>query len=192
MSNRPCPQVLGIDEHFFSKKQRYATTLVDLKNHKVFDVVLGRSEARLEGYLKQLPGREQVKVVVMDLSETYRRIVKRYFPNAQIVADRFHVVRLVNHHFLKLWQQQDPEGRKNRGLLGLMRRHHWNLSRRPAAATAVLSGAVSGAGGALPSQTQADAVIAAQNAEAKQSQPVRIPTPSTDPAVRTEPSGCTG
>ncbi len=43
------------------------------------------------------------------------------------MADRFHVVRLVNHHFLKLWQQQDPEGRKNRGLLSLMRRHHWKF-----------------------------------------------------------------
>lgn len=128
MSNRPCPQVLGIDEHFFSHKQGYATTLVDLKNHKVFDVVLGRSEAQLERYLKQLRGRDQVRVVVMDRSETYRRIVRRYFPNAQIVADRFHVVRLVNHHFLKLWQQHDPEGRKNRGLLSLMRRHQWNLS----------------------------------------------------------------
>src|SRR5690606_37343903 len=38
------------------------------------------------------------------------------------------VVRLVNQHFLKLWQQHDPEGRKNRGLLSLMRRHHWKLS----------------------------------------------------------------
>src|SRR5690606_30992658 len=34
----------------------------------------------------------------------------------------------VNQHFLKLWQQYDPEGRKNRGLLSLMRRHHWKLS----------------------------------------------------------------
>jgi transposase len=63
----------------------------------------------------------------MDLSETYRSIVKKYFPNAKIVADRFHVVRLLNHHFMKLWQQLDPEGRKNRGLLSLMRRHAWNL-----------------------------------------------------------------
>ncbi len=63
----------------------------------------------------------------MDLSETYRNLMRKFFPNAQIVADRFHVVRLVNHHFLKLWQQQDPEGRKNRGLLSLMRRHHWKL-----------------------------------------------------------------
>jgi transposase len=128
LSGRPCPQVLGIDEHFFSRKRGYATTLVDLKNHKVFDVVLGRSEASLRSYLKRLPGKEQVRVIVMDLSETYRRIARQYFPNAMIVADRFHVVRLVNQHFLKLWSQHDPEGRKNRGLLSLMRRHHWKLA----------------------------------------------------------------
>jgi transposase len=120
--------VLGIDEHFFTRKKGYATTLVDLKNHKVFDVVLGRSEASLRQYLSRLSGREQVQVVVMDLSETYRQIVRKYFPNAKIVADRFHVVRLINQHFLKLWQLQDPVGRKNRGLLSLMRRHRWNLS----------------------------------------------------------------
>ena len=128
LSSRACPQVLGIDEHFFTRKKGYATTLVDLKNHKVFDVVLGRSEASLRSYLKRLPGRENVRVIVMDLSETYRQIARQYFPNAMIVADRFHVIRLVNQHFLKLWQQYDPEGRKNRGLLSLMRRHHWRLS----------------------------------------------------------------
>lgn len=128
LSGRSCPQVLGIDEHFFSRKRGYATTLVDLKNHKVFDVVLGRSEASLRSYLKRLPGKENVRIIVMDLSETYRRIAQQYFPNALIVADRFHVVRLVNQHFMKLWQQFDSEGRKNRGLLSLMRRHHWKLS----------------------------------------------------------------
>lgn len=126
-SGRACPQVLGIDEHFFTRKRGYATTLVDLQHHKVFDVVLGRSEASLRGYLKRLPGRERVRVIVMDLSETYRQIARQYFPNAVIVADRFHVIRLVNQHFLKLWQSQDPDGRKNRGLLSLMRRHHWKL-----------------------------------------------------------------
>lgn len=128
LSGRPCPQVLGIDEHFFSRRKGYATTLVDLKNRKVFDLVLGRSEASLSGYLKRLPGRENVRVIVMDLSDTYRRIARKYFPNAVIVADRFHVIRLVNQHFLRLWRDYDPEGRRNRGLLSLMRRHHWNLS----------------------------------------------------------------
>lgn len=130
LDRRNCPIVLGIDEHFFSRRHGYATTLVDLRNHKVFDVVLGRSESALEGFLKRLKGRERVKVIVMDLSETYRAIARKYFPNAMIVADRFHVIRLLNHQFLKLWSSIDPDGRKNRGLLSLMRRHRWNLEPR--------------------------------------------------------------
>ena len=93
----------------------------------MFDVKLGRSEPSLRRYLRALEGKDNVRVVVMDLSETYRSIACRYFPEATIVADRFHVVRLVNQHFMKVWQQHDPEGRKNRGLISLMRRHQWRL-----------------------------------------------------------------
>ncbi|WP_082793654.1 transposase [Zhongshania aliphaticivorans] len=39
----------------------------------------------------------------MDLSETYRSIARRYFPNAIITADGFRVVRLINQHYLKVW-----------------------------------------------------------------------------------------
>jgi transposase len=127
LEGRSCPQILGIDEHFFSRKDGYATTFADLKNHKVFDVVLGRSELSLRAYLRRLKGRDKVQIVVMDLSETYRSIVKKYFPNAMIVTDRFHVVRLLNHHFLKVWGALDENGRKSRGLISLMRRHEWNL-----------------------------------------------------------------
>jgi transposase len=42
-----CPRVLGIDEHTLHKGQRFATTFCDLKNHRVFDLVPGRSEANL-------------------------------------------------------------------------------------------------------------------------------------------------
>jgi transposase len=114
---------MGIDEHFFTRKDGFATTIADLTRHKVFDVVLGRSEPSLRSFLRNLIGRERVRVVVMDLSETYRSIAKKYFPNALVVADRFHVVRLVNHAFVKTWGELDEKGRKNRGLLSLMRRH---------------------------------------------------------------------
>lgn len=127
MSNRECPKVLGIDEHFFSRQKGYATTLVDLHRNKVFDVRLGRSEASLHRYLRHLPGKDNVKLIVMDLSETYRSIARQHFPRAKIVADRFHVVRLVNQHFLNAWKDVDPEGRRDRGLISLMRRHEWHL-----------------------------------------------------------------
>ena len=126
--NHTCPRVMGIDEHFFTRKKGYATTFVDLRKHKVFDVKLGRSERSLRSYLSALRDRDKIQVIVMDLSETYRNIARRYFPNATIVADRFHVVRLINHHFLNVWKLHDEEGRKNRGLLSLMRRHEWKLS----------------------------------------------------------------
>lgn len=122
-----CPKVLGIDEHFFTRKQGYATTFCDLKNHRIYDVALGRSEAALEAYFLRLEGKEQVRVVCMDLAAVYRSIVKRHFPKAVIVADRFHVIRLINHHFLACWREIDPVGSKNRGLLSLMRRHRHNL-----------------------------------------------------------------
>jgi transposase len=126
--NEPCPRVLGIDEHFFTRKQGYATTFCDLAHHKIYDIALGRSEIALAPFLAQLIDKSKVKVVVIDLSETYRNVVRKSFPNAKIVTDRFHVIRLVNHHFLKVWQLLDPLGRKNRGLLSLMRRHAHRLS----------------------------------------------------------------
>ena len=122
-----CPRVLGIDEHFFSRKEGYATTLCDLEHHRVYDVVLGRSETALAGYFQQLREPERVRVVCMDLSSPYRALARRFFPNARIVADRFHVVRLVSQAFLQVWKQLDPVGGQNRGLLGLMRRHAWTL-----------------------------------------------------------------
>jgi transposase len=124
--NASVPKVMGIDEKKFSKKLGYQTTLVNLQRHTVYDITLGRTESNLGKYLQKLPDRSNCKVIVMDLSETYRNIAKNYFPKAMIVADRFHVVRLINHHFLKTWSQLDGVGRKNRGLMYLMRMHEWS------------------------------------------------------------------
>jgi transposase len=130
LKSRPCPTVLGIDEHFFTRKDGYATTLCDLRRHTIFDVVKGRSGADLHSYLQQLPGKENVKVVCMDLSSTYRKVVKQYFPHAMIVADRFHVIRLLQQHCLQTYQQLSPTLKYHRGLLGALRTLPEHLSAR--------------------------------------------------------------
>jgi transposase len=122
-----CPRVLGIDEHFFTRKDGFATTFCDLGRRKIYDVALGRSEKALEGFLRGIPGKAGVRVVCMDLAEHYRALARKHFPQALIVADRFHVVRLVNQHFIAVWALLDPQGRKNRGLLSLIRRHPKHL-----------------------------------------------------------------
>lgn len=128
LSDAQCPRILGIDEHFFTRKKGFATTLCDLGKHRIFDVVLGRSERALDGYFRRLKGKEQVRVVCIDMAVHYRQLIRKHFPNAKIVADRFHVIRLVNHYLLATWRELDPVGSKNRGLLSLMRRHPENLS----------------------------------------------------------------
>jgi transposase len=53
----------------------------------------------------------------MDLASVYRAIIRKHFPGARIVADRFHVIRFINHHVLACWREIDPTGAKHRGLL---------------------------------------------------------------------------
>ena len=125
-----CPQVLGIDEHRVHRGMPFATTFCDLKKRRIFDIVTGRSEKELAAFLGRQQGREKVKVVCIDLSSTYRALVRRWFPNARIVADRFHVVRVLQHHFMDLARQIVPELKNHRGLLGALRRHPSRLEER--------------------------------------------------------------
>jgi len=122
------PMVLGIDEHTLHKGLRFATTFTDLKNHRIFDIVPGRSEADLRPYLERLQGREKVRVVCIDLSSPYRRLIASHFPNAKIVADRFHVIPLIIHHFMELARQIAPQIKNHRGLLAALRKRSDNLT----------------------------------------------------------------
>lgn len=108
-NNRQCPRIMGIDEHRFSRKTGFVTTFCNLEKHSVFDVACGRSEAELLPFLTSLRGRHRVKVVCMDMHAPYRKMVRRWFPNANIVTDRFHVIKLINHHFAKTCKLIDEE-----------------------------------------------------------------------------------
>jgi Transposase and inactivated derivatives len=105
--NRLCPRILGIDEHRFTRKHGFVTTFCDLQKRKVVDVALGRDNFRLHDFLLSLKGRERVRVVCIDMNSAYRNLVRQWFPNAMIVSDRFHVIRLVQHHFSKVCKLVD-------------------------------------------------------------------------------------
>lgn len=122
------PRVLGIDEHFFSARKRFATTFCDLKKRRIFDVAAGRSGADLRSYLSDLKSKSSVRIVCMDLSESYRSIARSYFPGALVIADRFHVVRLALHHLMQTCRTIDPELTARRGALRLLQKHARNLT----------------------------------------------------------------
>ena len=101
-------RILGIDEHFASRRRHHATTFCDLAKYKAYDVVFGRTEAALARYLHHVKGKEKVRVVCIDLSSTYRALVTKHFRNALTVTDRFHVIRLIAQQFLTAWRHIDP------------------------------------------------------------------------------------
>ena len=107
---------------------RQDQTLCDLGKHKIFDIVKGRSEQDLRDYLNNLKGKERVRVVCIDLSSTYRSIIKKYFPNAKIVADRFHVIRLIQHQCMMTYRELSNKVKSNRGVLAILRTRPDRLS----------------------------------------------------------------
>lgn len=101
----PWPETIGIDEIFFRRGKYgriFVTVIVDYKNKRVLDLIEGRHKGELFKKLLHRPGRENVRRVVIDMSGTYRGFVKEFFPNAEIVADKFHVLRLLNPMINKL------------------------------------------------------------------------------------------
>ncbi len=104
--NYAWPSKIGIDEHAFGKDPihqttRFATMIVDFNNKRPLELVDGKSGFLLEEALKHIPGRENVRHVALDLSDPYKKFVKDFFPNAEMVADKFHVLRLLNHHIMR-------------------------------------------------------------------------------------------
>jgi transposase len=78
-------------------------------------MALGRSPAELlaDERLTSIPGRENVKNVIIDLSKNYRKLATELFPKCQIIADRFHVVRLFNQIVNQYRKEATGDKRKN-------------------------------------------------------------------------------
>lgn len=90
---------LGIDEIALRKGHKeFVVVLVDLDSHQLIGMAPSRKHVDIEAVLS-LWGSEvlsQIEEVSIDLSGNYRGLVRRLLPDAEIVADRFHVMKLVN------------------------------------------------------------------------------------------------
>jgi len=114
--NYAWPKTIGIDEHFFTRKNGYRefmTIFIDYTNKRPRELVLGRSSGVLQAGVSHIEGRENVLRVAMDLSKPYKSFVREYFPNASITADKFHVLRLLNGSINKYRKQYTGDERKN-------------------------------------------------------------------------------
>ena len=90
------PEVVSLDEFKGnSGGQKYNSIVADPKNRVVLEILPNRYENDLIKYFSNFPNKTEVKHFVCDMNPHFRLVAKTCFPNAVIVADRYHVVRQV-------------------------------------------------------------------------------------------------
>lgn len=118
------PQNIAFDDF---KSGKFATSgmsmiLIDSVNHLILDVMKDRGAGQLRAYFNQYSpaARAAVKTITVDLFTPYRAMIKDLFPNANIVADRFHVVtqayREINKVRISVMKQFGSDSKEYRQL----------------------------------------------------------------------------
>ena len=96
---RPPVHVIGIDEVSRRKGQVYLTVVYDLERRVLLWVGGDRTEEAVRPFFTKEMGPRRcrtLQVVCMDMWAAYAKLVRQHAPNAQILFDRFHIVKHLN------------------------------------------------------------------------------------------------
>ena len=88
-------QHIGVDEVARAKGHDYMTVVYDMESGRLIWVEKGRTSDVFSSFLNQLPEttKQGIKAVAMDMGPAYQKAVNESLPNADIVFDRFHVMK---------------------------------------------------------------------------------------------------
>ena len=90
------PEVVSLDEFKGnSGGQKYNSIIVDPQKRVVLDILPNRFENDLVKYFSQFDNKNEVKYFICDMNQHFRQVAKTCFPQATIVADKYHVIRQV-------------------------------------------------------------------------------------------------
>ena len=133
---RPPVHVIGIDEVSRRKGQVYLTVVYDLERRVLLWVGEDRTEEAVKKFFTEEMGRRRcrtLRVVCMDMWAAYANLVRDHAPQAQILFDRFHVVKHLNEAVdavrRELWRQlTSKEKVEVKGTRWLLLKNPWNLT----------------------------------------------------------------
>jgi transposase len=97
---------IAIDEISTGKGHRYLTVVLDLKSGTVVFVGEGKGADALLPFWRRLRASgARIEAVAIDMSRAYIQAVETHLPEAAIVFDRFHIVKLLNDKLSQLRRQ---------------------------------------------------------------------------------------
>jgi transposase len=125
---------LGIDEIHLGSKKRYFTIVIDLEDGRILWAKPGRGGAALRGFWPRLRrAKTKIQAVATDMSAAYWSAVLDHLPDAALVFDKFHVIKLMNERLDDLRRQmvreaEGPFKLRIKGTRFLLLRNPENLS----------------------------------------------------------------
>ena len=133
---RPPVHAIGIDEVSRRKGQVYLTVVYDLERRVLLWVGDDRTEEAVRPFFTLEMGKRRcqtLQVVCMDMWAAYAKLVRDHAVNAQILFDRFHIVKHLNEAVeaarRDLWRQLTTKERVSfKGTRWLLLKNPWNLS----------------------------------------------------------------
>lgn len=104
---------LSVDETSTRKGHNYFTILADRKAKKVVGIAVGKDKEAFAHALVDMEirgaDRHKVKAVTMDMSTSYIAAVNEYMYQADIVFDRFHIVKKMNEAVDEIRRKEQKE-----------------------------------------------------------------------------------
>lgn len=121
------PRILGIDELTLLGKPR--CVLTNIEQRTLVEMLPVRTKQAVTNHLMRWKGRENIEIVAMDMWSPYRDAVRGALPQATIVVDKFHVVRMANQALDRV-RKNVRSGMSDKERRSLMRDRYVLLKRR--------------------------------------------------------------
>lgn len=108
---------MGIDEFAVAKGHVYMTMVVDMDTGQVVHVGEGKGADALDGFWERVRRAGcRIESVATDLSQAFVSAVREHLPDASLVFDHFHVVKLMNDKLDKIrratYQKENDENKR--------------------------------------------------------------------------------
>jgi len=127
-------EYLGIDEVYLGKKLGYITVVRDLDTGAVLYIGKGKGGDSLKPFNNRIRRKaKRIKAVAIDMANSYSAWVTEVLPEADIVYDHFHVIKLMNERMDGLRKSTmnklaDEQKKELKGKRFLILRNQENLS----------------------------------------------------------------
>jgi transposase len=123
---------IAIDEISIGAGHRYLTVVLDLASGAVVHVGRGKGGDSLTDFWKRLRSSgAKIEAVGMDMSPAFIQAVKTNLPQAKVIFDRFHVMKLLNDKLSNLRRAMYRDIKDNLGR-EVLKGSRWLLLKRPA------------------------------------------------------------